>query len=98
VKLLALEVEEPGASSAAFQPHLKAEAKAVWELHLAGIVREAHFRTDQHTAVLVLECRDVEHARDVLGALPLVRAGLIRFELLPLAPYSGFERLFEPGT
>ena len=26
--------------------------------------------------------------------LPLVAAGLIRFELIPLAPYPGFARLF----
>jgi hypothetical protein len=64
VKLLALEVEEPGASPEAFRPHLREEAKAVWELYLSGIVREAYFRTDRHTAVFVLECPDAERARD----------------------------------
>ena len=30
-----------------------------------------------------------------LGALPLVKAGLIEFELIPLRPYPGLERLFK---
>lgn len=98
MKLLALEVEEPGISSEAFRPHLREEAKALWDLYLSGIVREAHFRTDRHTAVLVLECPDAERAREVLATLPLVRHNLIHFELIPLTPYSGFERLFASGA
>ena len=29
------------------------------------------------------------------GALPLAQAGLIAFEIIPLAPYNGFARLME---
>jgi hypothetical protein len=58
------------------------------------VIRELYFRRDQSTAVLVLECADVEAAREALATLPLVEAGLIRFDLLPLAPYPGFARLF----
>lgn len=98
MKLLALEVEEPGTPPEAFHPHLREEARALWALHLAGIVREAYFRPDRHTAVLVLECPDAESARRALASLPLVRHELIHFEIVPLAPYSGFERLFAPGA
>jgi hypothetical protein len=45
-------------------------------------------------AVLVLECSDVDEAKHILGNLPLVRAGLIDFEVIPLIAYSGFARLF----
>ena len=31
----------------------------------------------------------------ILATLPLVQEGLITFELIPLAPYPGFARLFE---
>jgi hypothetical protein len=44
--------------------------------------------------VLTLECADVMEARRTLAELPLVKAGLIAFELMPLAPYPGFARLF----
>ena len=42
----------------------------------------------------MLECSSLAEAAAALDALPLVREGLITFELLPLAPYDGFERLF----
>jgi hypothetical protein len=44
--------------------------------------------------VLVLECKDVDEAGRFLAELPLVAAGLIEFELIPLRAYPGFARLF----
>ncbi len=94
MKFLALERETPGATGDQFKPHLRAEALRAWELHQAGLIRELYFRTDEHTAVLVLECADLDEARRTLDSLPLVQAGLIHFEIMPLVPYSGFARLF----
>lgn len=94
MKILAIETEVPGVPDEAFGPHLRAEATRAWELYRAGVLRELYFRQDRDAAVLVLECADVAEAREVLGTLPLVREGLIAFELVPLVPYPGFSRLF----
>jgi hypothetical protein len=94
MKLIALEKAVADVSPERLEPHLKAEVKRIWELHQAGIVREIHFRQDQPTAVLVLECASKQEAEGFLNALPLVREGLIKFEIIPLAPYPGFARLF----
>ena len=94
MKILALEKEEPS-SDGKFGPHLKAEATRIWELYQLEVIREVYFRSDNHTAVLVLECEDLYDAAECLLTLPLVEAGLITFDLIPLAPYTGFERLFE---
>ncbi|MGB8214798.1 MAG: hypothetical protein WCE68_14675 [Anaerolineales bacterium] len=94
MKILALEIEHPGFSAADFQPHLKAEARRVWDLQQSGALREIYFTVDRHTAVLVLESNDVEQARRLIATLPLVQAGLITFDLLPLIPYDSFARLF----
>ena len=94
MKILALERELPGASTEQFKRHAKSEAARVWELYQAGVLRELYFRTDQRTAVLILECKDLEDARQILSTLPFVEADLIEFEIIPLAPYDGFERLF----
>jgi muconolactone delta-isomerase len=94
MKILALEKEIPGVPDDAFEPHLREEAARAWALHQAGVIRELYFRADRPEAVLVLECTGVEEARAALASLPLVRAGLIDFELVPLAPYPGFVRLF----
>lgn len=94
MKLLAIERDVPDVPADAFQPHLKAEAAHVWQLYQAGIVRELYFRQDKHNAVLVLECADEEEATRQLQSLPLVQAGLITFEIIPLVAYPGFARLF----
>ena len=94
MKILAIEKELPGTIAEQFQPLLVAEARCVWELYQAGVLRELYFRQDCHTAVLVLECQDVAEARQVLAELPLVANGLIEFEIIPLVAYPGFERLF----
>jgi len=94
MKILAIEKETPSATAEQFKPHLKAEAARVWELYQTGVFREIYFRADQSDAVLILECADVEAARHALDTLPLVKAGLIAFDLIPLRPYPGFARLF----
>lgn len=97
MKILALEEELPGLQAEACQPHLAAEARRVWDLQQSGQLREIYFRFDRHTAVLMLECADLAEAEAILATLPLVANGLIRFNLVPLAPYSGFARLFSNG-
>ena len=94
MKILALERELPGITAEQFPPHLQAEARRVWDLYKAGILREMYFRQEKTEAVLVLECDSVAEARAALGTLPLVREKLIDFELIPLVPYPGLERLF----
>jgi len=94
MKILAIEKELPGVGAERLQPLLKPEARKAWELYQAGVLRELYFDSDRHTAVLVLECRDVAEAHQVLNRLPLVENGLIEFEIIPLVPYPGFERLF----
>jgi muconolactone delta-isomerase len=94
MKILAFEKERPGATPEGFAPYLEAEARRARELHEAGLIRELYFRADRREAVLVLECDDASAAEAALATLPLVREGLITFDLMPLVPYDGFARLF----
>ena len=94
MRIIALEVEKPNASAADLTPLLKAEARKAWDLYQDGFIREFYFRADQTLAVLILECEDVAMAKSRLAELPLVAAGLIDFEIIPLKPYLGFARLF----
>ena len=95
MKILAMEKEIPDVTAEKFTSHLKeAEAAKVWELYQAGVFRELYFRQDRSDAVLVLECADVAEADQVLNTLPLVKEGLIAFDIIPLIPYPGLSRLF----
>ena len=94
MKILAMEIETEGVRPEQYRPHLKAEARRVWELYQSGAIRELYFRADRSEAVLILECTDGNEARQILESLPLVQAGLITFDVIPLIPYPGFARLF----
>jgi hypothetical protein len=94
MKILAIEKEIEGTSREQFAPHLKAEAKRVWELNRTGVISEIYFTQNSHNAVVILECANEAEAKSILDTLPLVKEKLITFDLLPLLPYSGFERLF----
>jgi len=94
MKILAIEKEMPGVVDSDYKPWLEAEARKAWELHQEGLIRELYF-TDDCCAVLVLEARDKAHAREIVDQLPLVKQKLIDFDLMVLAAYPGFSRLFK---
>jgi muconolactone delta-isomerase len=94
MKIMALEHARAGARRAHQAALLKEEARAVWNLAQAGVIREIYFRLDEPAAVIILEAPSVGNPQDILGRLPLVQAGLIEFDLIGLRPYPGYERLF----
>lgn len=95
MKILALEKEFAGKTTEDFQKYSEAEAMHVWNLYKSEKIREIYFRGDQKSAVIILECKDIEEAKEVLSTLPLVKNKLIDFDIIPLIPYPGFERLFK---
>jgi hypothetical protein len=94
MQILALEHGDGTGGGNACAPYLRSEAHRVWQLYQQGIIRHAFFRPDTHEAVLILETGTLEEAGSILQSLPLVERKLIGFELIPLAPYTGYERLF----
>jgi len=95
MRIIALEKELSNARTIDFRKNAKAEAKALWQLYLSGIVREFYFRKENKLAVLILEAKNKEEAKKTLNKLPYVNKNLIEFELIPLKPYPGFQRLFK---
>jgi hypothetical protein len=93
MKILAISKEIPPVDWDSLGEVLKKEAHVLHDLYLEDHVREFYF-TDQGEAVLVLECQSSDESKEILGHLPLVQKGMIRFEVRELHPYSGFSRLF----
>ncbi len=94
MKYLAIETENDGVKNEQFIPHLKNESLKVLELYEKGVIREIYF--DQfHCAILVLECKGLNEAENIINTLPLVINGLIHFEIRELSSYTGFSRLLQ---
>lgn len=70
-----------------FAPHLEAESKMAFGFMRDDFCREIYGRRDGKGAILVLEADNEEAALATLGELPLAKAGLITFELYPVAAY-----------
>ena len=95
MKILALETAVSDVRDDQFTLELLAEeAQRAWELYQEGTIRELFFSQEKYEAVLILECGDSAEAQRVIDSLPLVKAGLIGFKIVPLVPYDGFARLF----
>lgn len=96
MKILVIEKEVKGVKEKDFTKEiLKKEAKRAWELYQNGTIREMYFTEENNLAVLILEAVNKKEAAKILDTLPLVKEKLIAFNIFPLLPYNGFERLFK---
>ena len=94
MQILAIETAIHGVNDAQFAPLLQLEASKVWELYQEGVLRQFYYRQDRHDAIFILECSSLDMASKILATLPFVKAGLIAFDLIPLAPFPVFAELF----
>jgi hypothetical protein len=99
VKVLAIGHPRSGVRWEHIAPYVGEEARNMWERYEIDQVREFYLRADhQPGVVLVFECDDVTEAERLVAALPMVEAGLLDFEVIPLRPYMGFRELFQDPT
>ena len=78
-------------SDADFAPLLADEAQRARTLYIEGAVRQIWHRGDERGACSLLEADCEAAAREIIGSLPLVKAGMLELAILiPLLPYRGF--------
>ena len=98
MKLLCLDVPQPGASLEKYQPHMQDEARHAWQMYKGGIIRDIYFRQDRPGVAIIAEAASVDVAKTALAEFPLAKAGLIGWEVIPLGAFTNWESLFAPGN
>lgn len=73
---------------------LKEEVRYVWDLQRRGIIRNIWFVKNSKNAVLMVEEESEAKVKEVTDKLPLVKENLIKYKVLELTAYDGYERLF----
>ena len=73
---------------------LKQEAKILWDLQKNGIIRNIWFTKKFKEAILILEAEDSKRVKEIIDTFPLVKEGLITYDIVELVAYDGYERLF----
>ena len=96
MKILCLDRPLPGATFEKYQPHLLNEIRHTWQEYKKDFVREIYFRQDRPGVAIIVESPSVAEVQKAFAELPLVKAGLIEMETIPLGPFANWEFLFAP--
>lgn len=94
MKIIAIEKELKSLSGDSAAEVYKNEARRVYSLYLDDVLREIYL-TEEHCAILVLECESINAAKQLLNTLPLVQSDAIAFDVHELRPYRGYSRLIQ---
>jgi hypothetical protein len=96
-RILAIGTLTPGADPATVRAILPNEVKETVKLYLGGKIDQWFSLADQKGVVFLLNMTDATAAHTMLEDLPLGRAHLMRFELMPLAPLTPLRQLSGPA-
>lgn len=96
MQFVALSRRLPGTTPERLAAHAAAEASAAHQLLVEGTVRSIHMCPDRPGSLVTLECASLADAQAALARLPMVRDGLIAFDVSRLLPYTGYSALFAP--
>lgn len=94
MRIIAISKLKSGAPKESLAALQAKEMTAEWALQKAEVLRQAHSRTDQPGAILMLEAQTAAEAQQKLAALPFVKEGLVEFDLYPYQAYEAYEGLF----
>jgi len=92
MKIIGIAMALPGVTQAQIALYIADEARVAWDLYAQGVIRENYTRTDRPGVVTVFECASVAEVEQVCQVFPLVQAGLIGFEFMPVGyfkPWAG---------
>jgi hypothetical protein len=72
------------------------EVRGAVQLYLEGKIDQWYTRSDGKGVVLLLRCKTADEAKALLADLPLVKAGYLEVEYIPVGPFSGLRVLTRP--
>jgi muconolactone delta-isomerase len=85
---------KPDTDRARLMALAKPEAAKAWEMVTSGVLRSIHLIKGPAGAVLLFEADDQGQVQAQVARLPLVEAGVVTVEILPLEPFTGWALLF----
>lgn len=95
-RILAVGTIVPGADLRLVLATLPSEARATTQLYLDGKIDQWYSQQDKRGVVFILNVADPKAASEMLEALPLGQAHLMKFELTPLGPLAPLRTMLAP--
>jgi hypothetical protein len=97
-KILAIGTFPPGTDMQRVPPILPTEVRETAQLYLEGKIDQWYSLQDQPGVAFILNVTDVGQAHDMLEALPLGKAHLMTFSLIPIGPLKPMSMLLNPPS
>jgi hypothetical protein len=94
MKIFAIASAQPSLTPEQLQKHMPAEVPATLKHYLDGSVEQFWFR-EGAGPIFLMNADSVEQARATLATLPLVAAGHMTYELMPVGPLRPLGRLIQ---
>lgn len=79
-------------SDAEFEQLVPSEGEQARYLYAIGFTRQIWHRGDIPGACQIVEAKNESEVRETLATLPLAKAGMLDFDVVPLKPYAGFSK------
>jgi len=95
-KILAIGTFAPGTDMQLVQHILSTEVRETAQLYLEGKIDQWYSLQDRAGVAFILNVTDVNQAHEMLEALPLGKAHLMSFSLLPIGPLKPLSKLLNP--
>ncbi|MEM5326128.1 hypothetical protein VSR34_05900 [Paraburkholderia sp. JHI2823] len=92
-KILAIGTFAPGTDMQLVQHLLRDEVRETAQRYLEGRIDQWYSLQDRAGVVFILNVTDVAQAHEMLEALPLGKAHLMTFSLLPIGPLKPLSKL-----
>jgi hypothetical protein len=97
-KILAIGTFAQGTDMQLVQQILPNEVRETAQLYLEGKIDQWYSLQDRAGVVFILNVTDVGQADEMLEALPLGKANLMKFSLLPMGPLKPLGKLVNPPS
>jgi hypothetical protein len=95
-EVIAMTSLKPGVALPDVMKLVQEEVHVAVQLYLDGKIDQWYTRSDGKGAVLFLHCNTVDQAKAILAGLPLLKAGYIDVEYIPVGPFSGLRFVTRP--
>jgi hypothetical protein len=94
MKVMAIASPKAALTPELLKPHMPKEVPHTLSLYLEGKIEQFWFR-EKAGPIFLMNVASVDEAKATLDTLPLVAAGLMSYELMPVGPLAPLGRLIE---
>jgi hypothetical protein len=96
IKVIAIgRFTEMGRNSPDKRYYMLKEAEVVLSFYMIGVIEQMYSKMDDTGLVFVMNVMTPEHAKEVLDLLPSKWFEIMKFEIIPLSPFSPLGLLTE---